>query len=91
MQTTSRFFVLLLVALVLAACSGQPAGNIYETVAPASLKPGDAIMFSTAAGSDPARVTVIMLLAGVEALLAASPNSTRDIMAGWDLGGVQGP
>ncbi len=43
MQTTARFFVLLLVAILLAACTGQPAGNTYETVTPASVKPGDAI------------------------------------------------
>jgi len=51
------------------------------------LKPGDAIMISTTQGSDPGRVTVIMLLAGVEPLLTASPSSTRDIMSGWNLGG----
>jgi hypothetical protein len=51
------------------------------------LKPGDAVMISTTMGSDPSRVTVIMLLAGVEPLLTASPNATRDIMSGWNLGG----
>jgi hypothetical protein len=47
-------------------------------------------MISTTMGSDPARVTVIMLLAGVEPLLTASPNATRDIMSGWNLGGSGG-
>jgi hypothetical protein len=51
------------------------------------LKAGDAIMVSTTQGSDPGRVTAIMLLAGVEPLLTASPNATRDIMSGWNLGG----
>jgi len=54
------------------------------------LKPGDAVMVSTTVGSDPNRVTAIMLLAGVEPLLTASPNSTRDIMSGWNLGGGEG-
>ncbi len=50
------------------------------------LKPGDAIMLSSTPGSDPARLTAVMLLAGVEPLLQASPTSTRDIMSGWNLG-----
>ncbi len=50
------------------------------------LKPGGAIMLSSTPGSDPARVTAVMLLAGVEPLLEASPTSTRDIMSGWNLG-----
>ena len=44
-------------------------------------------MVSTTAGSDPSRVTVIMLLAGVEPILTAAPTATRDIMSGWNLGG----
>ena len=51
------------------------------------LKPGDAIMVSTTQGSDPGHATAVMLLAGVEPLLTASPNATRDIMSGWSLGG----
>ncbi|MGA2269634.1 MAG: DUF5666 domain-containing protein [Bryobacteraceae bacterium] len=54
------------------------------------LKPGDAIMVSTTQGNDPARATAVMLLAGVEPLLTASPNATRDIMSGWNLGGGGG-
>jgi len=54
------------------------------------LKPGDAVMVSTTMGSDPSHVTLIMLLAGVEPLLTASPNATRDIMSGWNLGGGGG-
>jgi hypothetical protein len=51
------------------------------------IKPGDAVMVSTTQGSDPGRVSAIMLLAGVEPLLTASPNATRDIMSGWNLSG----
>lgn len=54
------------------------------------LKRGDAIMVSTTQGSDPGHVTAVMLLAGVEPLLTASPNATRDIMSGWNLGGGGG-
>jgi hypothetical protein len=54
------------------------------------LKPGDAVMVSTTMGSDPSHVTLIVLLAGVEPLLTASPNATRDIMSGWNLGGGGG-
>lgn len=57
----------------------------------ADLKPDDAVMLSSTVGSDPARVTAVMLLAGVEPLLAASPASTHDIMSGWNLGGGEGP
>jgi hypothetical protein len=51
------------------------------------LKPADPIMITTTEGTDASHLTVIMLLAGVEPLLRASPNSTRDIMSGWNLGG----
>jgi len=50
------------------------------------LKRGDAIMLSSTTGSDPARVTAVMLLAGVEPLLTASPTATRDIMSGLEPG-----
>lgn len=54
------------------------------------LKRGDAIMVSTTEGTDGTHLTGIMMLAGVEPLLTASPNSTRDIMSGWNLGGGAG-
>jgi hypothetical protein len=54
------------------------------------LKHGDAIMASTTEGTDGTHLTSIMMLAGVEPLLTASPNSTRDIMGGWNLGGGEG-
>jgi hypothetical protein len=53
-------------------------------------KAGDAIMVSTTQGTEGGRATVIMLLAGVEPLLTASPTATRDIMSGWNLGGGGG-
>lgn len=51
----------------------------------AELKPKDAIMVSTTLGSDPSKVTAVMLLAGVEPVLTAAPAATRDIMSGWNL------
>jgi hypothetical protein len=54
------------------------------------LKPGDAIMVSTTEGTDSSHSTAIMLLAGVDDLLRASPTATRDIMSGWNLGGGAG-
>jgi len=54
------------------------------------LKPGDAVMVTTTEGSDASHLTAIMLLAGVEPVLTAAPNSTRDIMSGWNLGGGEG-
>lgn len=54
------------------------------------LKPGDAIMVSTTEGTDSTHMTAIMLLAGVEPILTAAPDSTRDIMSGWNLGGGGG-
>jgi hypothetical protein len=72
---------------------GGDVGQMLDRLPPAQisdLKPGDAVMVSTTMGSDPSRVTLIMLLAGVEPLLTASPNATRDIMSGWNLGGGGG-
>jgi hypothetical protein len=74
--------------------NGEDTGQMLDHLPAmplAELKPGDAIMLSSTAGSDPARVTAVMLLAGVEPLLAASPTATRDIMSGWNLGsGTEG-
>ena len=72
------------------AAKGEDTGQTLDRL-PAmplsELKRGDAIMLSSTTGSDPARVTAVMLLAGVEPLLMASPTATRDIMSGWNLGG----
>ena len=56
----------------------------------AELKPGDAVMITTTEGTDSTHATAVMLLAGVEPLLTASPTATRDIMSGWNLGGGGG-
>jgi len=72
---------------------GGDIGQMLTTLPPmpiAELKPKDAIMVRTTLGSDPTRVTVTQLLAGVEPLLTASPTATRDIMSGWNLGGGGG-
>jgi hypothetical protein len=52
----------------------------------AELKAGDAILASTTTGSHSGPVTATMMLAGVEALLTASPDAARDVMSGWNLG-----
>jgi len=75
---------------------GAAGGDLSQTlerlpaITLADLKAGDAIMVSTTMGSDPTHVTAIMLLAGVEQILTAAPDSTRDIMSGWNLGGGGG-
>ena len=56
----------------------------------ADLKPGDAVLVLTTMGSDPSRVTCVQLLAGVDPILTAAPNSTRDLLGGWNLGGGAG-
>jgi hypothetical protein len=72
---------------------GGDIGQMLDNLPPlpvAELKKGDAIMVSTTQGTDATHATVIMLLAGVEPLLTASPTATRDIMSGWNLGGGGG-
>ncbi len=72
---------------------GGDVGQMLEhapAITVADLKPGDAIMVKTTAGSGSGPGTAVMLIAGVEPILTAAPNSTRDIMAGWNLGGGGG-
>jgi hypothetical protein len=72
---------------------GGDIGSMIDRLPPLSLsdlKPKDAIMVSTTSGSDPSRVSAIMLLAGVEPILTAAPTATRDIMSGWNLNGGGG-
>ncbi|MEI9975899.1 MAG: hypothetical protein WDO73_29865 [Ignavibacteriota bacterium] len=72
---------------------GGDVGGMLDrspTIQPADLKAGDAVMVLTTTGSDPSRVTLVQLLAGVEPILTASPNSTRDLLGGWNLGGGGG-
>ena len=54
------------------------------------LKAGDAVLVLTTMGSDSSRVTLVQLLAGVDPILTAAPNSTRDLLGGWNLGGGAG-
>ena len=48
------------------------------------LKPGDAIMLSATNGADPASVTAINVLAGVEPLLTAAPRGGQQIFGNWN-------
>jgi len=66
---------------------GPDIGQLLERLPPlprSELKAGDALMLSLTTGAD--RALAVMLLAGVEPLLTASPSATRDIMGGWNLG-----
>lgn len=68
---------------------GQILANA-PAIALTDLKPGDAIMVKTTLGGASGPATAVTLLAGVEPILTAAPNSTRDIMSGWNLGGGGG-
>jgi hypothetical protein len=48
------------------------------------LKAGDAIMLSSTNGADPASVTAINVLAGVEPLLTAAPQGGQQIFGNWN-------
>ena len=52
----------------------------------AELKPGDAIIVASSAGSDPTRITAITLLAGAEPLLTAPAGQAgeRQLSASWN-------
>lgn len=49
------------------------------------LKRGDAIIVSSTAGAEPSRLTAIVLLGGVEALLASAPQGERLMGGTWNL------
>lgn len=71
---------------------GGDIGQVFDRAPVAtlsSLKAGDPIVVLTTAGSTPDRVTAVMVVAGVDALLT-SPDAARDIMSGWNLGGGGG-
>jgi Cu/Ag efflux protein CusF len=57
----------------------------------AELKKGDALIISSTAGSDPARVTAITVVAGVEPVLTAAPESARQLSSMWNLGDIPLP
>ncbi|MFB3923479.1 MAG: hypothetical protein ACE145_17290 [Terriglobia bacterium] len=55
------------------------------------LKPGDALMVLSTQGANPAEVTAIIVLAGVEPILAAQPKGSEDMVLGqWNMGGGGG-
>ena len=56
----------------------MPAFTISE------LKPGDAVIVASTVGSDPARVTAITLLAGVEPLLTRAAGDNRPVGGSWN-------
>jgi hypothetical protein len=63
----------------------------------ADLKPGDALLINSTSGTDPARVTAITVVAGVEPMLAAVPSgaargrgSQSAVDGMWNLGGEGG-
>ena len=56
----------------------------------AELKTGDALIVSSTAGSDPARLTAISVVAGVEPLLRAAPERAVNF-GGWSFGEIGMP
>jgi hypothetical protein len=61
----------------------------------ADLKKGDALIISSSASTDPANITAINLVAGVEPFLAAAPRTAggQVNLGGWSLdmgGGMPG-
>jgi hypothetical protein len=57
----------------------------------ADLKPNDPVIVLGANTNDPARLVAITLVAGVEPILRAAPNSGADPLAGsWNMGGAGG-
>lgn len=51
------------------------------------LKAGDALIVVSTEGADPAQVTAIVLLAGVEPILAAQPKGSNQMILGqWNMG-----
>ena len=57
----------------------------------ADLQRGDAVMIVSTEGTDSGAVTAITLLAGVDAILTASPNqSASTLLSPWSLGASGG-
>ena len=51
------------------------------------LKPGDALIVVSTEGADPSQITAIVLLAGVEPILAAQPKGSNQMILGqWNMG-----
>lgn len=49
------------------------------------LKPGDALIIASSAGSDPTKVNAFALIAGVEPLLSAPREANEPAIGGWNL------
>jgi len=55
------------------------------------LKAGDALMVLSTEGANPSEVTAIVVLAGVEPILAAQPKGSEEMVLGqWNMGGGGG-
>ncbi len=55
------------------------------------LKAGDALMILSTQGADASQVTAIIVLAGVEPILAAQPKGSEEMVLGqWNMGGGGG-
>jgi hypothetical protein len=76
--------------------AGQGGGDLQQAIGRlpvatlADLQKGDAVMIVATPGSEDAAVTAITLLAGVEPILQASPNSGQSILTPWSLSGAPG-
>jgi hypothetical protein len=73
---------------------GMDINRIIEqqpTITLAELKAGDGLIVTGATANDPAKLTAIALLAGVEPILRAAPSNGADPLAGsWNMGGGGG-
>jgi len=55
------------------------------------LKPNDAVIVVSTEGENPSEVTAIVLLSGVEPILAARPKGSNEVNLGtWAMGGGGG-
>jgi hypothetical protein len=76
--------------------SGQGGGDLQQAISRlpvatlTDLQKGDAVMIVATPGTEDAGVTAITLLAGVEPILQASPNSGQSILTPWSLSGAPG-
>jgi Domain of unknown function (DUF5666) len=75
---------------------GQGGGDLQQAISRvpmavlAELQKGDAVMIVATPGTEDGGVTAITLLAGVEPILQAAPNSGQSILTPWSLSGAPG-
>lgn len=72
---------------------GGDVGAMLDQAPPitiADLKPGDAIMVKTTLGASGRAGTAVVLIAGVEPILTAAPNSVSNLFSNWSIGGGGG-